>query len=300
MSWTKIDDRLLSHVKMRRARARMGDAALAMWTSALVFSNQHELDGLVYGDMLGDFTSHADPRAVADALVEVGLWLSDGSDYRVHDYDKYNETRAQRERKRAEERQRKADAVEKKRLGKRTGVARKGSAGEEQKQPSTQVNAAPPAPSESFRPESERNNPDSTAALNPLTIPNHPYPSLTSEGPPAGTTAALVAALESCPSLARVATRQTAEALSPWVDGGGKKIEWVIAAIQDFGAQEAIVAGSVDGPTETKRLAGGLRAFVAAARPPRASEDRRTPPNGRDAPSLASQMPFTRAPREAS
>ena len=53
-----------------------------------------------------------------------------------------------------------------------------------------------------------------------------------------------------------------------FVNGGGKPLEWVLTAVREFAAQEAIVAASPDGPTQTARLVSGLRRFVGKARRP--------------------------------
>lgn len=79
---------------------------------------------------------------------------------------------------------------------------------------------------------------------------------------------AILAELSAAPALERVANRTTAETLVAFVNGGGKPLEWVLTAVREFAAQEAIVAASPDGPTQTARLVSGLRGFVGKARRP--------------------------------
>lgn len=116
---------------------------------------------------------------------------------------------------------------------------------------------------------------------------------------------AILDALLACPSLARIAHRGTAEALVSHVNGGAKKLDWVTASVREYGEQEAILAGSPSGPTPDRELASGLRGFVAKARAPQLAAMPGTGgypghPRPAEAPSIASQLPFSRAPREAS
>lgn len=112
-------------------------------------------------------------------------------------------------------------------------------------------------------------------------------------------------ALLACPSLARLAHRGTAEALVAHVNGGAKKLEWVVAAVREFGEQESILAGSPSGPTPDRELAAGLRGFVAKARAATTTGSAGgggypSRPHLAEAPSVASQKPFHYAPRGVS
>ena len=116
---------------------------------------------------------------------------------------------------------------------------------------------------------------------------------------------AILDALSVCPSLARLAHRGTAEALVAHVNGGAKKLDWVIAAVREFGEQESILAGSPSGPTPDRELAAGLRGFVAKARAATATVSAGaggypSRPHLTEAPSVASQKPFHYAPRSVS
>ena len=119
------------------------------------------------------------------------------------------------------------------------------------------------------------------------------------------TAQSILDALLACQSLARLAHRGTAEALVAHVNGGAKRLEWVLAAVREFGEQESILAGSPSGPTPDRELAAGLRGFVAKARAATATVSAGaggypSRPHLTEAPSVASQMPFRVAPREAS
>lgn len=286
MSWTKIDDRLLTHVKMRRARARIGDAALALWTASLVFTNQHELDGLIYGDMLSDFTSHADPASVAEVLVDVGLWVRDGENYRIHDYLSYNESKAQRDQKRIDERQRKADAIAKKRNGKKGAAAGKTGAN-----PTPSPPSSPPSESSARKPAGKEQThdgfqPGSAPELNPLTNPNQPIPNLTTtssssgdgcalatvSGPPMAQTsnpdaAKILERLQSHEILRPIATVRHAERMAKWTMSA-KKLDWLLATVDEL-ARVATSRDVSNTPWDIATLTDKLETFASRAAAPR-------------------------------
>lgn len=94
MSWGKVDDRLHSHSKARRARE-----AMALWVLALSWCCSELTDGLVPSDMPELLIPGGD--AMAERLVSVGLWERVEGGFRFHDWRDFqpsaDEVKARRE-----------------------------------------------------------------------------------------------------------------------------------------------------------------------------------------------------------
>jgi hypothetical protein len=83
MTWGKVDDKLHSSVKWRRATR----TARGLWTTALSWCSDQENGGQVPADML----RHLDgTKADAASLVRVGLWETTEDGYVFHDWDDHN------------------------------------------------------------------------------------------------------------------------------------------------------------------------------------------------------------------
>lgn len=83
MTWGKVDDKLHSSVKWRRASR----TARGLWTTALSWCSDQENGGQVPADML----RHLDgTKADAASLVRVGLWETTNDGYVFHDWDDHN------------------------------------------------------------------------------------------------------------------------------------------------------------------------------------------------------------------
>lgn len=83
MTWGKVDDKLHSSVKWRRASR----TARGLWTTALSWCSDQENGGMVPADML----RHLDgTKADAASLVKVGLWETTDDGYLFHDWDDHN------------------------------------------------------------------------------------------------------------------------------------------------------------------------------------------------------------------
>lgn len=109
MAWAKFDDRWATHPKLLAA----GLEAKGMDASGICYAAGQETDGFVPDTaliILG--AGHRNPRKVADRLVDVGRWIRDDArkGYVIHDFDRYNFTRAQGEAKRTKDAERKAAA----------------------------------------------------------------------------------------------------------------------------------------------------------------------------------------------
>lgn len=83
MSWGKVDDRLHSHPKWRRA----SKGARALWTTALSWCSSFPSDGIVPRHMLAVLDGTA---AEARALVDAGLWLTCDEGWRFHQWEERN------------------------------------------------------------------------------------------------------------------------------------------------------------------------------------------------------------------
>lgn len=83
MSWGKVDDRLHSHPKWRRA----SKGARALWATALSWCSDQANGGHIPSDMLGFLDG---TRAEADCLVRVGLWVVDDGGWAFHQWDERN------------------------------------------------------------------------------------------------------------------------------------------------------------------------------------------------------------------
>lgn len=109
MSWAKLDDRFHGNPKIRQAWKEY-PACIGLHVMAITHSAQHELDGRIPERWIADMIPHPKARKKAvSVLVASGLWTvsMDGA-YVVHDYLKFNPSRAQLESKREKDRIRKA------------------------------------------------------------------------------------------------------------------------------------------------------------------------------------------------
>lgn len=108
MAWSRFDDLYAQHPKM----VALGDfyeVGLALDVAGIGWCNLNRTDGVVpkaqvprlircVGMRIG--RTVVTPELVADRLVSVGRWLDEGDAYRIHDYLKYNPSRAQVDAKR--------------------------------------------------------------------------------------------------------------------------------------------------------------------------------------------------------
>lgn len=274
MSWTKIDDGILTHPKMLDAEERCPVFAWVLWSKALVYVNQYKLDGRVTRKVASRLVPAKHARAAIDALVASGLWdqLSD-DEFEFHNFRERNATAAERDAKARANADNQAAYRERQREAKE---AKRRQTEEEKARAECEKVSAYGDGSKSLTPEpvSDASSRAAAGAHACDPVPSRPVPSRPSEGartrvrledPNAD---AILAELSAAPALERVANRTTAETLVAFVNGGGKPLEWVLTAVREFAAQEAIVAASPDGPTQTARLVSGLRGFVGKARRP--------------------------------
>lgn len=97
MSWTKIDDAILTNPKMEEAEERCPAVASALWFRALVYTNQHKLDGFVPSKRIPDLMKrHRLTTKAVKTLVEVGLWDEVDDGFLFHNFAKHNKNAEQR------------------------------------------------------------------------------------------------------------------------------------------------------------------------------------------------------------
>jgi hypothetical protein len=102
MTWFRVDDGFWSHPKTMY----LSGGAVALWTRAGAYCGQHLTDGFVDERTIAVLRGTDDE---ATELVEAGLWHEAEGGYQFHDWHKYQDTRAEVERRREswKERQRK-------------------------------------------------------------------------------------------------------------------------------------------------------------------------------------------------
>lgn len=83
MAWGKVDDRLHSHPKWRRA----SKGARALWTTALSWCSSFPSDGIVPTHMLAALDG---TPAEAKSLVDAGLWVKRDDGWAFHEWSERN------------------------------------------------------------------------------------------------------------------------------------------------------------------------------------------------------------------
>jgi len=89
---------------MALAASAVGDAAIAFWFRVVLHCSRNRTDGFVDARLIGRFTSHRKPLAVVAALVDArvrpdgaGLLVPCDGGWMVHDYLRFNRSRAEAE-----------------------------------------------------------------------------------------------------------------------------------------------------------------------------------------------------------
>lgn len=93
MPWGRCDDGFWDHLKTLALDERYRSDAIALYWMAISWSNDKLADGVV---TMATVRMLGFPKSAADELVRVGLWeLGGRAVYHVHDYLKFNKSRAQ-------------------------------------------------------------------------------------------------------------------------------------------------------------------------------------------------------------
>jgi hypothetical protein len=85
MTWVKLDDHFPEHPKVLKA----GPMAAWLYVSGLTYASRYLTDGFIPSDALPVLLPQASPKALAQKLVEVGLWLLVDGGWQIHDYHEY-------------------------------------------------------------------------------------------------------------------------------------------------------------------------------------------------------------------
>lgn len=98
MPWVKIDEAFYDHPKFVDLTA----GAIGLWVIGLAYSNRYLLDGALSKRGLARAYPGADREKHARTLVSVGLWDVTDDGWQIHDYLKYQPSKAKVEAQRSE------------------------------------------------------------------------------------------------------------------------------------------------------------------------------------------------------
>lgn len=101
--WAKLDDRFPGHPKVRKA----GPEAAWLYVCGLCYCSSYLTDGEIPKDQVPLLTALSEPMKLAEKLVQVRLWEKRDESFWVHDYLVYNPSKAQEDKRRAKDRDRK-------------------------------------------------------------------------------------------------------------------------------------------------------------------------------------------------
>jgi len=116
MSYAFLSVELLDHPKIADAGARLGPngrvIALGFYALALLWCNHQHTDGVIPDAIMDGWTAYAiEPRAIADALVDAGLFARDRRasipSVHIRKFLDYNPSCAEIKARRARDRERK-------------------------------------------------------------------------------------------------------------------------------------------------------------------------------------------------
>lgn len=143
MSYTRIDDGILTHPKMQEAEEQCPVYAWVLWSKALVYVNQHKLDGKVTRKIAVRLVGAKHADAAIDALTSTGLWDVIETGWYFHDFETHSATKEKRAEKAKQNAENQRNYRERQRLEKEAAEAANGregkrpvsAYGEERKQP---------------------------------------------------------------------------------------------------------------------------------------------------------------------
>ena len=109
MPWVRIDDGFYMHPKV----VGLSPSAIGLHLCGLCYAADNLTDGLIPKAAIDRLTSTKNAKTVDRMLAELeaaGMWIDEGTRWRIHDYLKYQPSREKvlAERESAAERQRKA------------------------------------------------------------------------------------------------------------------------------------------------------------------------------------------------
>ena len=90
MTWVKLDDNIAENPKIVAA----GEDAAWLYVVGLCYCSRNLTDGSIPSRIVLRLVSNRFPRRLAARLVEHGLWIEDGENYRVVDYLDHQRSRS--------------------------------------------------------------------------------------------------------------------------------------------------------------------------------------------------------------
>ena len=102
MTWIKLEDTLPDHERALRA----GSRAMWLYVSGTCYCSRHLTDGRIPAVAVRQLVTDKDAAKLAEALVDVGLWVRDGDGYEVRNYAKFQRTAEEVEAERESTRKR--------------------------------------------------------------------------------------------------------------------------------------------------------------------------------------------------
>lgn len=108
MTWTKLDDGLHSHPKIRKAWRE--PRAVGLHLLAINYATCHELDGKISPEFVEDYLPDAGERERVVAQLEAcGLWDRNGVGWEIHDFLQYQPSKQSLREKREADAKRKRE-----------------------------------------------------------------------------------------------------------------------------------------------------------------------------------------------
>jgi hypothetical protein len=93
MTWVRVDDQLHAHPKIRAAW-RTEPAALGLHLLALSYASAYLTDGRIDPEFVRlQIPARAKRERALTALVDAGLWETNGAGWTIHDYLDFNDSR---------------------------------------------------------------------------------------------------------------------------------------------------------------------------------------------------------------
>jgi hypothetical protein len=90
MPWAKVDDQFTDHVKV----VGLSLAARGMWLCGLVYAARRSTDGFIPASIPQREAAGEDAAPYVQELLDAGLWDRADGGYQIHDYLKYNPSKA--------------------------------------------------------------------------------------------------------------------------------------------------------------------------------------------------------------
>lgn len=115
-TWMKVETRVRTHPKIAKTVKETGHADAAwLWHAGNLYCKDALTDGFIADEMLAGLVTNLPPRVLKDlpaVLVRHGLWHREEGGWRIHDWLKYNHSKAVVEERKAADRERKKEGFQ--------------------------------------------------------------------------------------------------------------------------------------------------------------------------------------------